>query len=105
MLEPGHEGDARLGLGFKVAAGLSGSGTEGGEAVLFTGHPGRRGIYRSRQIELQGPLNERAWLWHPQPALLPLGGVGPHHCTPRPEVSTAELKALALQEATFEPNV
>lgn len=38
-LDPGHEGDARLGLGFKVAAGLSGSGTEGGEAVLFPEHP------------------------------------------------------------------
>lgn len=38
-LDPGHEGDARLGLGFKAAAGFSGSGTEGGEAVLFAGHP------------------------------------------------------------------
>lgn len=37
VLGPEHEGDARLGSGFKVATELSGLGTEdGGEAVLLT---------------------------------------------------------------------
>lgn len=41
---PEQVGDARLGLGFKVAAELSGMGMEDGrEAVVFPGHPGRKG--------------------------------------------------------------
>ena len=40
-LGPGHEGDARLGSGFKVAAETSGSGTEAcGEAVVCPEDPG-----------------------------------------------------------------
>lgn len=43
-LGPGHEGDARLGSGFKVAAELSGSGTEdSGEDVVFPVDPEREG--------------------------------------------------------------
>lgn len=40
MLGPGQEGDARLGSGFKVAAELSGLGTEdGGEAAVLPAGP------------------------------------------------------------------
>lgn len=44
MQGPGQVGDAGLGLGFRVAAELSGMGMEDGwEAVVFPGHPGRKG--------------------------------------------------------------
>lgn len=41
---PQHEGDARLGSGFRVATEISGSGTEaGGEVAVFPEDPGREG--------------------------------------------------------------
>lgn len=105
-LDPGHEGDARPGLGFKAAAGLSGSGTEGGEAVLFPGHPGRRGIYRSVQMELHGSLNERAWVWHPHSTLLPHSWVGPHPQPPPDQTQPGQNQGYLLFRRTMlEPNM
>lgn len=44
MLDPGHEGDAMLGSGFKMVTELSGSGTEDdGEAGGFPEGPGTEG--------------------------------------------------------------
>ena len=98
--------DGRPGLGFKAAAGLSGSGTEGGEAVLFPGHPGRRGIYRSVQMELHGSLNERAWVWHPHSTLLPHSWVGPHPQPPPDQTQPGQNQGYLLFRRTMlEPNM
>lgn len=56
MLGPGHEGDARLGSGFKVTAELSVSGAEaGGEVLVAPVDPGRKEGHLLKRPDLAAP--------------------------------------------------
>lgn len=85
MLGPGHEGDARLGSGFKVAAELSGLGTEdGGETVVLPAGPRREGeaVTEAARCSSSAGQSEGAG-WLPQ-SLLPLCRVSSGQPAPPP---------------------
>lgn len=89
MLGPEHEGDARLGSGFKVATELSGLGTEdGGEAVVLTVDAGREGgaFTEAARCSSTGQ-SERGWVWLPQSSL-PHCWVSSGHQAPPPTRAT-----------------
>lgn len=95
----GHDGDARLGSGFKVAAETSGSGTEaGGEAVVCPADPGRGGgrwgIYRHCRSGNMG----WGWMW-PPPLEPLLHAMNSGHPNPPPaRTIPGQWQGLALQE-------
>ena len=89
----GHDGDARLGSGFKVAAETSGSGMEaGGEAVVCPADPGRGGgrwgIYRHCRSGNMG----WGWMWPPPLEPLPHAMNSGH---PNPSPSQNHPRAVA----------